>query len=326
MWRLIDRFVGPSVGALITLLFRLTRRRAGVILLYHTVAPCQGDPQHELVPPLATADFRRQLSYLVRHYDVVPLDRFRDAVAERQRWARFPVSITFDDDAPEHVIHALPVLREYGATATFFLCGAFGGEPAADPWWHRLQRAVDHGVALDTITRLLPTGTDAHQDGEPGDIHALAEAITRLPREVRENVSSGLLQLAGPALGPGMPRSDVAVLGENGCTIGFHTLRHERLTTLDDGELEEALDAGRADLAELAGHALTVLAYPHGGSDNRVAEASRRAGFTIGLTDQRRGATPRSNPLLLGRYAPAGGAHGPFALGLVRTLLSTDDG
>ena len=37
----------------------------------------------------------------------------------RRRWQRHPVSVTFDDDAPDHTAHALPALREHGVRASF---------------------------------------------------------------------------------------------------------------------------------------------------------------------------------------------------------------
>jgi peptidoglycan/xylan/chitin deacetylase (PgdA/CDA1 family) len=65
--------------------------------------------------------------------------------------------------------------------------------------------------------------------------------------------------------------------------IGFHTCRHHYLPLLENEELPTALEEGRAELEELTGP-LTVVAYPHGAADERVAAAARAAGFAVGYT------------------------------------------
>jgi hypothetical protein len=57
------------------------------------------------------------------------------------------------------------------------------------------------------------------------------------------------------------------------------------------------LTEGRAELESLLGHRLTMIAYPHGKADTRVADAARAAAFDYGFTGRtRRGSTGlRSN-------------------------------
>ena len=69
--------------------------------------------------------------------------------------------------------------------------------------------------------------------------------------------------------------------------IGFHTVRHDPLTRLDDEQLARALADGRAELAEVAGHPVNTIAYPHGRFDSRVVAAARESDFAIGLTCER---------------------------------------
>ena len=46
---------------------------------------------------------------------------------------------------------------------------------------------------------------------------------------------------------------------------------------------------------------LTVIAYPHGVADERVASAARRAGYRAGFVLNERTVTATDDPLLLGR-------------------------
>jgi peptidoglycan/xylan/chitin deacetylase (PgdA/CDA1 family) len=142
------------------------------------------------------------------------------------------------------------------------------------------------------------------------------EALTP---EQRDAVADELLCIAGQA-----PASEL--LTAEGARrlprIGFHTIRHDTLTRLDDEQLARALADGRAGLAEVAGHAVDTIAYPHGRFNSRVVAAARESDFAMGLTCEREAVTPGSDPLALGRYEPPfQGSVGGFASGLVRTLL-----
>jgi peptidoglycan/xylan/chitin deacetylase (PgdA/CDA1 family) len=278
--------------------------RAGLVLIYHDVGDRDGDPRHELVPPISRARFARQLAHLKRYYRLVELSDLQAAVAARRRGEPFPVALTFDDDLGHHVTHALPELRAADAPATFFLCGSFLEEPR-DFWWQRLQRAADGGV---DVAQLLGDGT-IRQQGlvieslAPGERDAVADKLGCLV------ATAPASELLTKQVARRLPR------------IGFHTFRHDPLTKLDDEQLAQALVDRRAELAEFAGQPLDMIAYPHGLHDSRVVEAARQSQFTIGVTYKREPVTPRSDALALGRYqAPVSGPMGQFAFDLARIL------
>jgi peptidoglycan/xylan/chitin deacetylase (PgdA/CDA1 family) len=149
-----------------------------------------------------------------------------------------------------------------------------------------------------------------------------------LSPEERDTVANNLLALAGedPA-DAGLGRDAIRRLVTAGFTIGFHTRRHDTLTRLDDDALEHAMQDGRSDLEQLAGHAIDTIAYPHGRADGRVARAAQRAGFQIGFTALPTATTPATDPLLIGRFEAMDiepsvtDSHAAFALSLMRALL-----
>jgi peptidoglycan/xylan/chitin deacetylase (PgdA/CDA1 family) len=293
----------PLLWRPLLFLLRGSNRRAGVVLLYHDVGDRDGDPRRELVPPICRARFARQLAHLRRHYRLVELPDLPAAAAARRRGEPFPVALTFDDDLGHHVTHALPELRD--APATFFLCGSFLEDTPRDYWWQRLQRAVDRGA---DVAPLVGTGTICQQ----------GQVMEALAPERRDAVADELGCLAAPA-----PASELLTAHDARrlSHIGFHTVRHDPLTRLDDEQLARALVDGRAGLAEVAGRPVDTIAYPHGHFDSRVVAAARKSGFLIGLTCVREAVTPRTDPLALGRYEPP--LHGPtgeFAYDLARLI------
>jgi len=318
-WRIrraVVRVLGGVLGAVLERLLRFSSRRAGIVLVYHGVAEHPVNPDAQVVPPHPAHLLESQLEYLRKRYRIVPAAHLLDAAEHRQRGEPFPAAVTFDDDLGSHVDSALPILTRLGVHATFFLTGASLHTPFAF-WWERLERAFA-GVAFD-----LPALVGAPSWPVPSSIQDLARTVEALEPRERDAFAAEL----GDRLGPdpdaaGLRVSGVRALVEAGMTIGFHTLRHDRLPPLADDALEAALEEGRARLEEVSGSQLSLIAYPHGRADERVAKAARNAGYRVGFTGIEEGVGARSDPLRLGRISPACSSTGHFALQLVRGLLS----
>jgi peptidoglycan/xylan/chitin deacetylase (PgdA/CDA1 family) len=305
---MLPRMLRPVIARALELALRLSARRAGLVLVYHAVRDDEAGAEREVDRAHDVALFEAQLRHVGRRYRLVPARELLGAVRARRRGERFPLALTFDDDLPTHVQTVLPALRVAGAPATFFLCGASLERPYAF-WWERLQRAVDGGVDVTEVTgeRLAP--------------RALALRIEEETPSRREEIGDELARLVGEdPPESGMRAADVRALTENGFEIGFHTLRHDRLPPLSDASLGAALSEGRDALEVAAGRRLTLIAYPHGRADERVAGAARAAGFEFGFTGAGEAVTARSDPLLLSRIEPSFTDLASFAGQLVDTL------
>ena len=298
---------------------RLSSSHAGIVLVYHRVGGASsGDQDAEILPAVGRPEFEAQLRHLQRHYRVVAAADILDAIRSRRRGERFPVAITFDDDLPEHVHEALPALRAAGVKATFFLNGA-SLDAAHAFWWEDLQRAVD-GKLIAELPHVDASEAIARR---PRALIELSGAITGLPASQRADVAAALREAVGPPAGDaGLRRADVRKLADAGCTVGFHTIRHDLLPSLSDDELASALRNGREALEAAAGGAVELIGYPYGKADERVATAARAAGFKLGFTTTRGTMTPEAEPMLLPRTVPDLSAHG-LAARLARLFAST---
>jgi peptidoglycan/xylan/chitin deacetylase (PgdA/CDA1 family) len=298
-------------------LLRLTALRAGVALAYHSLAEQGGDPAVELVPPHSRSLFEGQMEHLARRYRVVLAAELPSAVEARRRGERFPVAVTFDDDLASHVHFALPVLQRAGLHATYFLTGTSLDRPFAF-WWERLQRACD---AAEAQVRELVGRVSGRESREPLSIHATGRLVESLEPRERDRFAEALLEAAGPdPPDAGMRAADVRTLIAAGMEIGFHTRRHDPLTTLPDDLLAEALCTGRQELEALVGGPLRMIAYPHGKADPRVGQAAREASFALGYTTAPRSVRPTSDRFLLGRVNPSYRSVGHLALQIVFAL------
>jgi peptidoglycan/xylan/chitin deacetylase (PgdA/CDA1 family) len=318
----LKRVLRMPLARLLDVRSRLSWRRLGLAVYYHRLGDEQGDLHATLGPPLPKSTFEDQLRYLAARYRLVTASELMSAVRLRRRGERLPVAITFDDDSPSHVEHALPLLARHGVRATFFLSGASLDGPFRF-WWERLQAAWDRGLVDGA---LVDEWMGPHSGpGRPSSatIHEAAARIQALPRRERDAVAQRLLEVLGPdPAEAAMPTGHVQALAEAGHEIGFHTLRHDPMTGLDRASLARAVRDGREILEKLAGRELTSIAYPHGGADRRVADAAREAGFSFGFVADGGAVAPSEDPLLLPRRGPALGSLGHFALDVARALAT----
>jgi peptidoglycan/xylan/chitin deacetylase (PgdA/CDA1 family) len=314
--------LGVPVAFLIEGALRLSDRRLGLAVAFHAVSDPQGDPKRELVPALGTRLFEAQVQHLKRRYRVVPPSELLSATRERRRRDRFPVAITFDDDLRSHVDVAMPILQRHRLAAAFFVSGASLATPFAF-WWERLQLAVDrHGGNLSTLTA-TSAGYKAIPPGGATDIHELGRRIEAMAPDERDAFAAMLeARLGGDPSDAGLRTEDLRSLAAGGFEMGFHTLRHDPLPSLDDEALARAMTIGRASVEEVVGYELKMIAYPHGRANARVAGVARTAGYECGFTGVPEAVRPTTDPLLVGRLNPSYRTVGHFALQLVRALLT----
>jgi peptidoglycan/xylan/chitin deacetylase (PgdA/CDA1 family) len=288
--------------------------RVGLALCYHAASTAPGDPKRELSAPIAVDAFERQVEHLRRNYTVVAASELADAVVARNRGDPLPVALTFDDDLLSHVEFVAPVLERAGVSATFFLTGA-GIDGDDGFWWQTLQSAWDRDLV--DVDLMQAWGVAARRPA----IRDVARRLQGMSPSARDRAAASLRsRLGDESHQPPLDGDQIASLAHAGFEIGFHTLRHDDLVNLDDTDLADAMRRGRDALERAAGRPLTVIAYPHGRADARVAAAARRAGFRHGFVADGSRVDPASDPLLLGRRYPAPGSTATFASDLVRTL------
>ena len=282
-----------TVNRAVRALARARGRR--LVLVYHRLGP-PAPAGCEIVPSVPVEVFRAQLQALGEIVDLVPIDEVLGS-SKRQGATRYrpAIAITFDDDLPSHVDHALSVLCGFGVPATFFLSGrALHGLGA---YWFQHLEALLVAYGEQRTGALLRVSEVTRSR-----LILACERDAELRRRVIE-VAAGLS--TSPVLQP----AAIAALATAGMEVGFHTVAHGILPDLDDAALEDAVSRGRAELAAAAGVPVRYFAYPHGKADARSAAAVRRGGFEAAFTGQPRPVRNGDNRYHVGRWEP-----GPLAV------------
>jgi peptidoglycan/xylan/chitin deacetylase (PgdA/CDA1 family) len=255
------------------------RRGRALVLCYHVVGPSRGG--YAVVPTVTPEHFAAQVDALKEIGDIVPLDwLLRARSASRPMFA-----ITFDDDDPSHVSRALPILKNRQIHATFFLSGRSLHE-LGPYWWTRVEHSVN-AIGLAATCDAL-------------GVRALT--LRELVRKCRHSASVVDLPLATTT--EVMTAADIRALSNAGMTIGFHTVRHQALTLLDDGDLRCAVMDGRDVLADAAAASIESFAYPYGMVDRRVADAVSGAGYRWACALGDRPLSSLINPFCIPRWQP----------------------
>jgi len=122
------------------------------VLMYHEVVEAEERARKvrrtNPAYTLTVGRFREQMAWLADNgYHTLTLYDVLDPSCRPEK----SVVITFDDGWENNYIHALPILREFGLTATIFVVTGFIGTPGYLSW-EQLRKMADSGISIQSHT------------------------------------------------------------------------------------------------------------------------------------------------------------------------------
>ncbi len=266
------------------------------IITYHHVADHEpGYPFDPNTADATRAQFRRQMEMLARYGTPIGVDELLRAV-EGGPLPKNPVMVTFDDGYRSCHDVALPILREVGVRATFFIATSFISERRMY-WWERIALLLSRARHQHGAIRYpRPLEIDLRDPG----LRARLDRIVKT--EMSLDIERFLEELAAavgvewtPELEAGhaddmiMTWDHVRALARAGMDVESHTRRHRVLQTVPEPELEDELKGSRVELEAQLGRPVRVLAYPVGrriAADSHIRRAIAAAGYRIGMSNK----------------------------------------
>lgn len=307
----------------------LWSRRSGnvvSVLIFHRVLE-KKDPLRPLEPTVE--EFTDIVRYVTRNFAVLPL---WDAVERRGSGGapRHAVAITFDDGYADNFKLALPVLREHGMPATFFVSSGYldGGVM----WNDRVIEAVraHPGDLLDTADLGLgQLRTGSHQERRVA-AKAIISAIKY--RSVREREALASLIATAPVTrsvsGLMLTTAELKQLaGDELAEIGGHTVSHPILSSTPADEAYGEIVNGKRALEQKIGREIRCFAYPNGvpEQDYRAEHVAMvaEAGFRLAVSTSPGGINDESERFQLPRFTPWDRKPLRFGLRLIATSRSS---
>lgn len=275
------------------------------IFTFHRVGILEtGDPFDPDVMDATPLQFRRIVEKLARGGTPVSIEMLMKSL-ETGTLPRNPFMITFDDGYRSCVDVALPILRELGVPATFFIPTAFP-EQRMLFWWDKIAAMLSssrrtrvalhypRGLMLDPGSpKSRELLTTIVKDTEGLDLDRFfAELAVALDIEWTSETEHGFAKELIASW------SQVRELAVAGMDVESHTHNHRVLETLDPLALRDELVLSRAELQRQLGYSARALAYPVGRIPKAyVRQAVADAGYRIAFTNASGGNRVWAGPL-----------------------------
>jgi len=213
--------------------------------------------------------FREQLTFLLRHFRVLPLGEAL-AKCQAESLPKRALAITFDDGYSNNFSHALPVLQSLGVPATVFVATGYlnGGCMWNDTVIEAFRRCRKPYLDLGNIGdgpglgRFELTGSEAKRLG----VAAVIAALRYRPTAERSALATQVAEQAEVAVPTDLMLKfdEVRGLRRSGVEIGGHTVNHPILARIPPDEAWREIDDGAAQLQGITGERPKLFAYPNG--------------------------------------------------------------
>jgi peptidoglycan/xylan/chitin deacetylase (PgdA/CDA1 family) len=276
------------------------------VLIFHRVV---AQPDALFPGEMHAARFLQVCGWVKGMFNVLPLD---SAVAQLKA-GTLPARaacMTFDDGYADNFHVALPILRQCGLTATFFIATGFldGGR-----MWNDTLIETVRGFKREALN-LSAVGLGCHATGTPAEkrtaINTLIEQLKYRPAAHRDALSDHVARMARVRLPDDlmMTSKEVKTLYRAGQQIGAHTVSHPILAGLGTDQARQEIEGSKHCLEQMLGERVSLFAYPNGKPDQDYTKASadlvRRAGFDAAFSTQRGSTGQGDDVYQIRRFTP----------------------
>ncbi len=292
----------------------MTTHNSLSILIYHRVL---ARPDWLFPEQMHAERFRQHLTLLSRWFKVLPLI---DALQQLNMGCLPPraAAITFDDGYADNAEVALPLLQQFGLTATFFIASGFldGGQM----WNDAVIDMVRHTM-VDSLN-LSRCGFGRFDLRTPelrrAAIDTLLSKLKHLPPAERMSRVRSMTRHFTPTM---LSTDQLLALHHGGMDIGAHTISHPILNAIETADARIEIAGGRRQLERIIQAPVRLFAYPNGkfGQDYEQChvELVKSLGFEGAVSTAWGSAQPDGDRFQLPRFTPWDRSSGRFLLRMV---------
>lgn len=267
-----------------------------IVINYHYVE----DPRKDFsgIHPCAVGEFKRQVKFLAENYSINTLPDVFEAA--KHGVVKKMCAITFDDGLKGQYLNAVPILKKFGATATFFpITSTLGGSLPPAHKIHVLLSKIPAGELIVHFNKFtdgaynIPTserlGKKPQHKEEDMLVANFKEGVARLPEDLKKSFFDYLFSLAGldgrKLSGEiFMSEDDLKEISLAGFVIDSHTHAHYSHRNADNSLLAEDISLSLKTLKALIGQGGEVFSYPHGRTDDAMTDVIKDLGFKYAVT------------------------------------------
>lgn len=263
----------------INYLARKINTNSVLILTYHQVLPYSSKfKQFDYRNVVSKEAFYQQIKFLKAHYDVISLAEAVQLLSEKWQKGNYAV-ITFDDGYKNNFTYALPVIKDLGVTATFFISTAL--IDSNDCLWTDWVTYLLLNSSNRTLEIALPDRNFyfelSNADSRIRASFVLRSFLKGSTYEVSQHVLEQMKQQtkqntspveADPDRYAFLTWQEVKAMHAAGMDIGAHTHNHILLSMISDDEVRLELKTSKEAIEKNLGVQCPHFSYPNGGRND----------------------------------------------------------
>lgn len=252
-------------------------RRDVLGLFYHSVSDEYLPHVQHLYAPEPVARFDAALQYIRRHYQ--PVD---DAQIEAYRFEGKPLPrralhLSFDDGFSECYSVVRPLLLKHSIPCTFYVTTSWL-DNASMFYRNKTSLCIEQMRTLEhDAAKMVLTSLNNALSLSLRDVSSFERWIRTL-QAAKEDIIDMTAKMLGVDVKaylhertPYLTREQVRTLHADGFTIGAHTVRHAKLATLSDAEIEREIVDSAREVQAITGQPRVTLSFPYSGNGLRRA-------------------------------------------------------
>lgn len=267
-----------------------------LILMYHRIV--QAD---KLIQPgmyVSPGTFENHLNYIKKKFNVVPLSSFalKGGTCFNAETRKPSCALTFDDGWKDFYDFAWPLLEKHQLPATVFLPTKF--IDSGENFWtdsyayllaHRQTTILEKLSAPEVMT--IVEYLDGLHGSYNDKLEIGIEYLKKYQLSTIEKTLDGLSEIWNVDIGRSdryfLNWAEIAEMQDSGLiSFGSHTVNHQILTTLNDGDIKKELSDSRKDLLQknLLVSSCNSFCYPNGNYTKKIADMVRESGYRLAVT------------------------------------------
>lgn len=303
---------------LLRLLIASQRNKITILMLHGVIDPTVPSAWKPLRPQLTTDQLSRALSVLSRYYQFVSLTEATEMLAGFKPLVPNSLVLTFDDGYRNNLTFALPILRQFKAPATIFLCT--GNVTDQKPFWFdRLdyavqlmennsasRRTIPELAAIDfsnreTLTNSFITFIRKEKNNYPTDI-AMRSAMANLTERMEQCSGRGLGEIFADDPWSCILSWDEVKQAASEIYFGSHSVNHSQLGILPLETAKKELISSREIIEFYTNYPCKHLAYPNGSFNKDLISLVKNCNYSSAVTTIPDTNQPGDNLLTLRRF------------------------
>lgn len=271
------------------------------ILAYHMIS----DHPNGFFPESSLRNFAKEIEYLSRNFNVIPLEEIVQRIAVGKSIRRC-AAVTFDDGFRDNYEKAFLVLKKYQVPATIFLTAGFI-ENGQAPWFiqfrylfmqtpkSRLEIELGGQTALFSLMDLAEKRSASDK---------LMQYLQSCSDEKRLSILSTLPSLLGVDLSGKLQSlmltwDQIREMSQGGVSFGAHTMTHPVLSQISSEAMRREIGCSKATIEGKIGQSVNAFAYPFGRKTHFPKSAPtvlKEMGFAYAVTTET-GANSEDTPI-----------------------------